>query len=209
MGSLILKHGSCRPEPSWKKCLTERKLCMALQWIENWFKKAGGPKRIISSPGYGDDKANHMQNCEPGVSMSFSYGTIDANYPKPALPYFARSNRPTTTQGYRQTSASRSTIQKPHGNGKISQRQINSGKFHLHQFWTVAPKQIPKSSQCKETHAAHMLHKVENLQQVQQIHQIQEIQKFHGILPRNLRRFQKCTAGQDCTHAAQCTERET
>ena len=50
-----------------------------------------------------------------------------------------------------------------------------------------------------------MLHKVENLQQVQQI---QEIQKFHGILPRNLRRFQKCTAGQDCTHAAQCTERD-
>lgn len=70
--------------------------------------------------------------------MSYSYGTIDANYPKPALPYFARSNRPTTTQGYRQTSASRSTIQKPHGNGKISQRQINSGKFHLHQFWTVS-----------------------------------------------------------------------
>ena len=47
------------------------------------------------------------RNCEPGVSMSYSYGTIDANYPKPALPYFARSNRPTTTQGYRQTSASR------------------------------------------------------------------------------------------------------
>ena len=58
------------------------------------------------------------------------------------------------------------------------------------------------------TQAAHTPHKVENLQQVQQIHQIQETQKFQGILPRNLRRFQKCTTGQDCTHAAQCTERD-
>jgi len=52
-----------------------------------------------------------------------------------------------------------------------------------------------RCAQAAHTHtqAAHMLHKVENLQQVQQIHQIQ---KFQGILPRNLRRFQKCTAEQ-------------
>ena len=75
---------------------------------------------------------------------------------------------------------------------------------------STMPTLHTRCAQAAHTHtqAAHTPHKVENLQQVQQIHQIQEIQKFQGILPRNLRRFQKCTAGQDCTHAAQCTERD-
>ena len=58
------------------------------------------------------------------------------------------------------------------------------------------PRCTDACAQAAHTHT-HRLHtrrtRWRTLQQVQQIHQIQ---KFQGILPRNLRRFQKCTAEQ-------------
>ena len=59
---------------------------------------------------------------------------------------------------------------------------------------------------CTHTGCTHAAHYVENLSQVQQIHQSPdpgdpEISRNPNIT-HNLRRFQNCAAGQDCTHPA-------